>query len=75
MPISNENELKVKVQAIASTKSEYRNSANQASIASVIKTEITDLETAGSDATLISTCKRYLKRVENHYSESVNNLT
>ncbi len=75
MPISNENELKTKVQAIASNKASYRNSDNQASIASMIKTEITDLETAGSDATLISTCKRYLKRVENHYSESVNNLT
>ena len=40
-----------------------------------LKDALTDLETAGSDATLISTCKRYLKRVENHYSESVNNLT
>ena len=75
MPISNENELKTKVQAIAGDKRAYRNSTNQAAIASMIKTEITDLETAGSDATLISTCKRYLKRVENHYSESVNNLT
>jgi|TARA_A100001391_G_C5000652_1_gene260668 hypothetical protein len=75
MPISNENELKTKVQAIASNKRAYRNSDNQASIASMIKTEITDLETAGSDAALISTCKKYLKRVENHYSESVNNLT
>ena len=75
MPISNENELKTKVQAIAGDKRAYRNSTNQAAIASMIKTEITDLETAGSDATLIATCKRYLKRVENHYSESVNNLT
>ena len=29
MPISNENELKTKVQAIAGNKRAYRNSANQ----------------------------------------------
>ena len=75
MPITNESELKTKIQTIASSKAAYRDSDKQASIASMIRTEVSDLESAGASADLISMTKKYLHRVDSHYSQSINQLT
>ncbi len=74
MAITSETELKTKVQTIAGTKREYRKISTQASVAELLKTEVTDLEASGSSADLIKVTKKYLSRVESHYSQSINTL-
>jgi hypothetical protein len=74
MAITSEAELKTKVQTIAGTKREYRKISTQASVAELLKTEVTDLEASGSSADLIKVTKKYLSRVESHYSQSINTL-
>ena len=74
MAITSEAELKTKVQTVADSKRSYRSSDTQASVAALLKAEVTDLETSGSSADLISLTKKYLSRVESHYSQSINTL-
>jgi len=76
MPITSESELKTKIQTIAATKAAYRSTDIQADVATMLRTEVSDLESASvADASLISMTNGYLSRVETHYSQSINKLT
>ena len=75
MPITSESELKTKIQTIAATKAAYRSTVTQASVATMLRTEVSDLESSSADASLISMTNGYLSRVETHYSQSINKLT
>jgi hypothetical protein len=75
MPITSESELKTKIQTIAATKAAYRSTAIQADVATMLRAEVSDLESASADASLISMTNGYLSRVETHYSQSINKLT